>query len=191
VNVAGIILAAGESRRMGSPKALLEYRGATFVDALVSVLAPFCVPVVVVTGAHDREIRNGMRSQPRIVYNPGYAGGQLTSLQAGLRVLPAGIDRVLLTLVDHPAVRSSTVARLLEPDAPFVIPRHNGRRGHPIIFDASLIPEFLALSAERSARDVRDRYRAQIVHVDVDDPGVVSDIDDPEAYRQLLQAVTQ
>jgi molybdenum cofactor cytidylyltransferase len=191
VNVAGIILAAGESRRMGSPKALLEFRGATFADALVSVLSPFCDPVVVVTGAHDREIRAGMRSQACIVYNPGYAGGQLTSLQAGLRALPAGIGRVLVTLVDHPAVSSSTVARLLEPDAPFVIPRYNGKRGHPIVFDASLIPEFLALAPDRSARDVRDRYAAGIAQVDVNDPGVISDIDDPEAYRRLLQAVAQ
>jgi CTP:molybdopterin cytidylyltransferase MocA len=176
---------------MGRPKALLEFRGASFVDSVVAALTPFCDPVLVVTGAHDREIRAGMRSGARVVFNPGYGGGQLTSLQAGLRVLPAGPARVLFTLVDHPAIRPSTIARLLEPEGPFVIPKHNGKRGHPIVFDAALIPEFLALAPGQSARAVRDRYAEGIVHIDVDDPGILDDIDDPEAYRRLLGAVAQ
>jgi molybdenum cofactor cytidylyltransferase len=191
VKAAGIILAAGESRRMGRPKALLEFRGATFVDTLVETLSPFCAPVVVVTGAHDREIRAGMRLRARVVFNPAYACGQLTSLQAGLRELPPEIDRVLFTLVDHPVVRESTVACLLEPEAPFVIPRHNGRRGHPAVFAAALIPEILSLAPGEQVRTVRDRYAEQIMHLDVDDPGVVNDVDDPDAYRRLVEAAAQ
>ena len=188
MTVAGIILAAGESRRMGTPKALLELRGATFADTLVSVLTNFCDPVVVVTGAHDAEIRAGMRSGARLVHNPNYAGGQLTSLQVGLCALPQGVDRILWTLVDHPSVRAATIARLLESDALFVVPRHNGKRGHPVVFSAALIPEFLALPPEGSAREVRERYAGSVAHVDVDDPGILDDIDDPAAYRRLLEA---
>jgi CTP:molybdopterin cytidylyltransferase MocA len=189
VKAAGIILAAGESRRMGRPKALLEYRGETFVDRLVRALSGFCDPVIVVTGAHDREIRGGMRETARLVWNPQYALGQLTSLQAGLRAVPDDRARILLTLVDHPLVQASTVARLLESAAPFAVATYQGKRGHPIVFDGSFRPEFLALDASGSARDIRERHAAQVAYIEADDPGIVADIDDPQAYERILQDV--
>ena len=186
----GIILAAGESRRMGRPKALLPFRGATFVDGLIAAFTPFCDPVIVVTGAHDREIRGGMQLPAQVIWNPDYAGGQLTSLQTGLRAAPPDTVRVLFTLVDHPSVQASTIERLLISTAPFAIPRYEGRRGHPIAFAARLIPEFLALAPHQSARDIRDRYASEIDYCDVADPGILDDIDDPDAYSRLLQETT-
>ncbi|MFB3827170.1 MAG: NTP transferase domain-containing protein [Bryobacteraceae bacterium] len=188
MSVAGIILAAGASRRMGTHKALLDYRGETFLDRLIGCLVPYCSPVVVVLGAGAVEIQPRLirGAQARIVVNPDWEAGQLTSLQCGLRALEAPCG-VLFTLVDHPAVRPETVARLAAGPGLLRIPRFAGRRGHPVYFASQLIPEFLALGPAASARDVVDRHADRTVYVDVDDPGIACDIDDPAAYRQLLE----
>jgi len=187
---AGLILAAGESRRMGRPKALLEYRGETFVDRLIGLFARYCSPVVVVLGAQQASVRAGIRRSAAalLVENPEFRLGQLTSMQCGLRAIPAEAEGVLFTLVDHPAVEPETIASLLAAGAPapLRIPRSGGRRGHPIWFSHSLIAEFLGLPAWSSAREVVTRHAVEIAYVEVDDPGILADIDDPEGYRRLL-----
>ena len=182
---AGLILAAGQSSRMGSPKALLEYRGETFLDRLVRLFSVYCSPVVAVLGAEAERIRAGLRAAEgaRLVVNPEWPVGQITSMQCGLREIGPAHD-VLFTLVDVPAVTAATLEKLLAaPPAPLRIPRFNGRRGHPVLFAAALVPEFLALGPRESARDVVNRHPAE--YVDTDDEGVIRDIDDPETYRQL------
>lgn len=188
VSVAGIILAAGESRRMGVPKALLDYHGESFLDHLIGLLADVCTPVVVVLGADAGRIRSGLArtGQAEFVVNHDWPAGQGGSLAAGLRALPASAN-VLFTLVDHPAVRPETLRQLLSAQGTLRIPRYQGRRGHPVYFDSALAPEFLALPPDGAARDVVNRHAAEIVYMDVDDPGVVRDIDDPAAYRALLE----
>ena len=201
MSVAGIILAAGESRRMGFPKALLTYRGKTFVETLAGLLGARCAPVVVVLGAHAERIRAlvtrpitqpaaQLVTQPvTLVVNPDYARGQTTSMQCGLRAVPAGAEGVLFTLVDHPAVAPATVDALLAEPRPLIrVPRHGGSRGHPIWFRRELIAEFLALPPEGAARDVVRRHAAETEFLDVDDPGILADIDDAEAYRKLTGA---
>jgi molybdenum cofactor cytidylyltransferase len=186
---AGLILAAGESRRMGSPKALLRYRETTFLDALCRLLAEHCSPVIVVLGASADEIRGRSAGPATFVVNADYQSGQTTSMQCGLRVVPPDAGGVLFTLVDHPAVTPETIARLLSPPFPLLrVPRYQGRRGHPIWFSRELIPEFLALANDGAARDVVRRHRDRTEFLDLSDPGVVADIDDPEAYRALTGA---
>jgi molybdenum cofactor cytidylyltransferase len=187
---AGLILAAGESRRMGSPKALLRYRDDTFLDRLAGLFAARCSPVIVVLGAEAERIRSNAHFAATYVVNPNYARGQTTSMQCGLRAVPPGADGVLFTLVDHPAVLPATIDVLLaEPRAALLrVPRYHGRRGHPIWFSRDLIPEFLALPETGSARDVVASHGAQTEFLDVDDPGILADIDDPEAYRGLTGA---
>jgi molybdenum cofactor cytidylyltransferase len=184
---AGLILAAGESRRMGFPKALLEFRGQTFLDRLIGAFAAHCSPVVAVLGAEAERIRAGLAAAARatIVLNPDYKLGQITSMQCGLRVIPAEAGGVLFTLVDHPNARDSTIRELLGHRAPVVIPRYQGRRGHPIWFSPALIPEFLSLDASQSARTVLERHAAEIRYVDLDDASILDDVDDPKAYRRL------
>ena len=109
---AGLILAAGASRRMRTPKALLDYRGETFVDRLIGLFAARTNPVIVVLGGNAAEIRAAARRPARFVLNPDYESGMLGSLQCGLRAVPPEASGVLLTLVDHPAVADSTVAAL-------------------------------------------------------------------------------
>ena len=190
LSVAGLILAAGESRRMGFPKALLRYREATFLDRLAGLFAARCSPVIVVLGAEAERIRASVGPPATFVMNPDWARGQTTSMQCGLRAVPPEADGVLFTLVDHPAVAPATIDALLAgPRATLLrVPRSNGRRGHPIWFSRELIPEFLALPENGAARDVVRGHAAQTQFLDVDDPGILADIDDPEAYRGLTGA---
>lgn len=114
---------------MGSPKALLEYRGETFIQRLVRVLSPVCDRVVVVLGYHAADIRPGIPGSAVITINPAPERGQLSSLQTGLAALPADADGFLFTPVDSPAVESETVERVAaefrrrDPATLLVIPR--------------------------------------------------------------------
>jgi molybdenum cofactor cytidylyltransferase len=187
VSAAGVILAAGESRRMGSPKALLRYQGQTFLDTIVALFAARCSPVIVVLGAHADQIRRGLACQASFVVNPNYLTGQTSSMQCGLRAVPANAEGVLFTLADHPAVAASTIDALVAQPRPFIrVPRFEGRRGHPVWFSRALIAEFLAIPANSAARDVVYRHVAETEYLDVNDPGIVADIDDPAAYRALI-----
>jgi molybdenum cofactor cytidylyltransferase len=173
---------------MGSPKALLRYREETFLDRLAGLFAARCSPVIVVLGAEADRIRAAAHSPATFVVNPDWARGQTTSMQCGLRAVPPEADGVLFTLVDHPAVAPVTIDALLAgPRATLLrVPRYHGRRGHPIWFSRALIPEFLALPETGAARDVVRGHAAQTEFLDVDDPGILADIDDPEAYRGLI-----
>jgi CTP:molybdopterin cytidylyltransferase MocA len=177
---------------MGSPKALLEYRGETFLDRLVRLFSARCSPVIVVLGAAAEEIRGRVSRPYASVFNPDYRTGQTGSMQCGLRGVPEEADGVLFTLVDHPAVSPETIDALVGRDAhlpdagPLLrVPRYQGRRGHPVWFRRALIPEFLALPPDGAARDVVRAHAAETEFLDLDDPGIVADIDDPGAYRRL------
>ena len=188
-----MILAAGESRRMGFPKALLRYREETFLDTLIGRFGARCDPVIVVLGAEAEQIRAGLARQAIFVLNPDYRRGMTTSLQCGLRAVPADAEGVLLTLVDHPAVADATLDALLAPPDPenaalLRVPRYGTDRGHPIWFSRALISEFLAIPEGGAANEVVHRHRAETQFLDLEDPGIVADIDDPEAYRQLTGA---
>src|SRR5712691_4046974 len=129
---------------MGSPKALLDFRGETFLDHLIGFFSEFCAPVVVVVGCEAERIRSGVRRPKLALFaeNADYRLGQLSSMQCGLRMIPETAGGVLFTLVDHPNVRPSTIAALLGPPQSLIaIPRVHGRRGHPMFFTAGLIPE--------------------------------------------------
>jgi molybdenum cofactor cytidylyltransferase len=175
---------------MGFPKALLRYRKETFLDRLVGLFAAGCSPVIAVLGAEAERIRASGHPAATFVVNPRWARGQTTSMQCGLRAVPPEADGVLFTLVDHPAIAPATIDALLAGprDTLLRVPRYHGRRGHPIWFSRELIPEFLALSETGAARDVVRSHAAQTEFLDVDDPGILADIDDPEAYRGLTGA---
>jgi molybdenum cofactor cytidylyltransferase len=190
VNAAGVILAAGESRRMGSPKALLLYREESFLDTLIGLFETRCSPVIVVLGAHASEIRERTTRAAAFVINADYRLGQTTSMQCGLRAVPPDAEGVLFTLVDHPAVTVATIDALLAAPRPLVrVPRYREQRGHPIWFGRDLIPEFLALPTDGAARDIVRAHAAGTHFLDLDDPGIRADIDDPAAYAQLTGAI--
>ena len=176
---------------MGRPKALLEYRGATFLDTLIGLFSAHGSPVVVVLGAAAEEIRAGTTRPATFVLNRDYARGQTSSMQCGLRAVPAESEGVLFTLVDHPAASAATIDALLGGagfQALLRVPRYRGLRGHPIWFSRELIAEFLALPEGGAARDVVRRHADETEFLDLDDPGIVADIDDPAAYERLRGA---
>jgi molybdenum cofactor cytidylyltransferase len=174
---------------MGFPKALLRYRDETFLDRLAGLFLARCSAVIVVLGAHALRIRESALRPFTFVLNTDYQRGMTTSLQCGLRALPAGADGVLFTLVDHPAVSPETIDALLDTPAGLLrVPRYGGRRGHPIWFARELIPEFLAIPETGAAREVVRAHAADTEFLDLDDPGILADIDDPAAYGRLTGA---
>jgi molybdenum cofactor cytidylyltransferase len=191
--IAAVILAAGASRRMGSPKALLNYRGETFLNRLIRVLGAVCDPVVVVLGHHAQAIQSVADNQALYVINPDPDRGQLSSLQTGLAALPPAVDGFLFVPVDCPTVEEPTLALLLrafdrrDPQTKLVIPRYQGKRGHPVVAAAALLGEFLALPEGAQAKQIVHRLVPETQYVDVTDPGVLADIDDHAAYQALQE----
>jgi CTP:molybdopterin cytidylyltransferase MocA len=189
--VAAIILAAGASERMGTPKALLDYHGETFVARLVRLLGAVCSSVTVVLGHHANAIRPHVPNRARVVVNPDPDRGQLSSLQTALAELPPDADGFAFIPVDCPAVAEETVAQLArtfaERDARmlFVIPRKGDQRGHPVFAARAAAAELLALPPTAEAREIVHRHVAHTQYVDVMDAGIFTDIDTPEDYRGL------
>ncbi len=195
--VAGIVLAAGSSTRMGSPKALLDAGGMTFVARLVDTLVRGgCEPVVVVaasdTGQTAAEVARG---PARLAVNPGGEGGQIGSLRAALRHLERLDDppaAALFTPVDNPAVSPDTVRSLIEAwrrsRAAIVVPSHEGKHGHPVLADLAIAAEFHADGLAEGAREVVRRDPGRVIEVQVHDPGTVDDLDTPARYRDRFPA---
>jgi molybdenum cofactor cytidylyltransferase len=191
--LAAAILAAGESRRMGTPKALLPYRGKTFVDHLMSVARHPRVGILrVVLGAGAEDIRARLNLDPAaVVLNPDWPQGQLSSIQAAVRSL-AGLstEGLLLCPVDHPLVSEALVGQLIEEfDASgkaIVLPTFQGRRGHPIIFRASVYEEILAASPKVGARQVVWAHKEDTAEVPTEEDGVVLNLNDPETLKKAI-----
>jgi molybdenum cofactor cytidylyltransferase len=185
------ILSAGESRRMGSPKALIPYRGTTFAGHLLEVTRHPRIGITrVVLGSGADEIRQKLALDAAlVVLNPDWPSGQLSSIQAAIRSLPANAtEGLMLCPVDHPMISSQLIARLIEEfdssAKPIVLPAYRGRRGHPVIFRSSLYDELLAASPEIGARQVVWAHRADVVEVPTDEEGVVLNLNDPEALKR-------
>jgi CTP:molybdopterin cytidylyltransferase MocA len=177
---------------MGRPKALLDAGGRSFVSAVVGALVGGgCAPVVVVTGVGQREVRRRAEGAGALVLeNPDPGEGPITSLRLALAVLDPDVDAVAVLPVDHPAVRAESVSALLDAaaagDAPLILPTREGRRGHPAVFHRRLWPELLDPCLEGGARAVVHRHLGAAILLELDDPGVLADIDTPESYRALF-----
>ena len=190
--VAGLILAAGESSRMGRDKALLTYRGRTFLETIIGSLREASVErIALVLGHHAEEIQRAVQLRGvEVVVNAAYRLGQTSSLQAGLRALEAPeLEAVVLCLVDHPAVSAATVRQLIDSfrtsSSPVVIPTHQGQHGHPVVISRALFAELLSLGTDEGADAVIRKHRAATQFVDVGDPGILLDVDDLETFQRL------
>lgn len=190
--VAGLILAAGESSRMGTDKALLTYHGSSFLEHISATLREAGLKrVAVVLGHHAEEIRHAVKLRSvEVVINPNYRYGQTSSLQAGLRALDQpNVRAVVLCLVDHPAVSVDVIKKLVAAYRKFhatvVIPTYQGQRGHPVLIARALFTELLGLNASEGANTVIRKYRDSTQFVEFNDPGILVDVDDPQSYRDL------
>lgn len=190
--IAAVVLAAGESSRMGADKALLMYRGRTFLENIISALREAGIArIVVVLGHHAEVIQQSIDlSSVEVVVNQDYRQGQTSSLQAGLRALAGKEpDGVVLSLVDHPAISARTVQKLIQhfryTGKPVIIPQLNGKHGHPVLLGRKVFSQIAALGPGEGADVVIHRYRPQTKFIEVTDPGILIDIDDPESYLKL------
>jgi len=190
--IAGLILAAGESSRMGRDKALLTFHGRTFLETIISTLQEAAVHnVAVVLGHRAEEIQKAAKLEGvQVVINSEWRQGQTSSLQAGLRALDRPyLEAIVLALVDHPAVSVATLQALItcfrDTAAPLVIPVRELKRGHPVIISRALFPELLSLQSDEGANLVTRKYRDSTQFLEVDDPGILLDVDDEETFRRL------
>jgi molybdenum cofactor cytidylyltransferase len=191
--ISGIILAAGESRRMGSPKALLRYQGKTFIERICNAfLSAGIDELIIVLGARAEEVRRAIPVHPRLrmVVNARYFQGQLSSLMAGIGALSPHSEAAIVNLVDHPLIATETIAALLasfraEP-LPILIAAHNGKRGHPVLFSSQVYGEILAAPIDQGAKVVVRKDPSRVRELQLDDPGILADIDTPEDYRRFV-----
>ncbi len=200
MGLAGVVLAAGASERMGRPKALLDFRGRPFAVRILEALEALDVKSrVVVLGPDAARIRPSLATHDCIIVeNPDLAGEAIGSLRAALAALdairPSG---VVAWPVDLPHVRVATLERLLEAyrraGAPAVMPSFAERRGHPVIWDQALFPELVTSEAatRHGARAVLTAHEQEIVTVPVDDPAVIDDLNTPEDYERLVRELNR
>ena len=172
---------------MGRPKATLPWDGVTFIESELRALHGARLrPLLVVCGVHAAETRDALPAdlQVEVHENPQPDRGQLSSLKIALRAL-ASRERLagaLVTLVDHPAVQRATLQSLVDAVRPdrIVVPRFEGRRGHPVLFGRELFDELLATPDEAGARPVVRADASRVIEVETDDAGVLVDIDTPD-----------
>jgi len=190
--LSAIVLAAGESERMGRPKAILNLGASTFLETICARLGEARMDeVIVVLGAHADEVMSTVRlPRARVVTNREFSRGQLSSLQCGLSEVDERSPGALVTLVDHPLVAASTYRALREewessPEK-IAVARFRGKGGHPIIFPRALFNELVEAPPEVGARALLRGDARRVRWIAFDDPGIVADIDSPEDYKKYV-----
>ena len=191
-SVHGIILAAGQSKRLGRPKQLLDICGESVIRRVAkTALRAQLASVLVVTGNAGDQIERELEPlDVQIVPNPDFATGQASSLRAGLKALPPTTDAAMFLLGDQPGISSSVIDALIttyERARPTIVQaRYRGQPGHPVLFNRSLVAELSEVSGDQGARDVIRRHIADVAYVELD-LEVPLDIDTEADYQAVLR----
>ena len=193
--IIAVVLSAGESSRMGRPKALLPIEGQRFIERIIRVIGQSKVDrTIVVLGHHADQLRGQIEHLPvEVVINPDYRSGQLSSLQAAVRHIKNDdrCDGILVHLVDHPFIDAALVNALIESFCEakklIVVPSYKGKRGHPVIFSRELFKELLNAPVDQGAKAVVNAHRPETLEIEWQDEGITLDIDTPELYRQHVR----
>ena len=193
--VAAIILAAGKSTRMGEAKQLLRLGESTVLGRTIENVRRSEVvdEIVLVLGASAEAIRRQLPASLleglKVVVNPAYEQGMASSLQAGLSALDPQIGATLIVLADQPFVRPQTLDQLAREyrrtPAPIVIPSYKGVRGNPVLLDRSVFAEVMALEGDTGCRAIFGNHTERTVKLEVEDEGILLDIDNQEDYERL------
>ncbi len=191
--IGAIVLAGGSAVRMGCNKLLLPHLGKTIIEHVVDkVLAVPLIPVIVVTGVYGREISQVLQNRPLIFASniPG-GGTQSASVRAAMELLPENTRAVLFVPGDLPAFDPITLSRIIkaydETGSLLVIPHFQGRRGNPVLFDRRLFDELRQAGGDQGGRFLFARHAQETIRLELDDPGILQDIDRPEDYQRLLE----
>ncbi len=194
--VAGIILAAGLSSRMGQSKMLLPWGSITILGTVINnIFLANISPITVVVGAEKEKITNWLNTfsiPTRAVYNPEFTNGlMLKSIQVAINNQDPSTKAVLVALGDQPQIKTEVVQDLasiyIKTKAKILIPSFKNRRGHPWIVDRILWPEILKLSEQQSMREFFSAHNESILHVPVNTSSVLADIDTPEDYQKSIR----
>lgn len=188
--IIAVVLAAGASHRMGRPKLELDLGGRRILDRTIDTILATEVSEVLVVVSPNGTRPSVDSSRVRIVENPRAEEGIGSSIRAAMRALPEKARAVMIVLGDKPLVRPVTVRHLLKQfetsGAPVVYPTYRGRQGHPVLLARALFAELRRLHGDRGAKPLLNEFSHQAVSVEVDDPGVVLDIDTPDEYSRLV-----
>lgn len=195
--ICAIVLAAGESRRMGVQKLLLPFGSTTVIGHIVDQLLRSVVDqVIVVVGHEPNRMTEELADRPvEIVTNPNYKTGMLSSVRCGLRVLPQQAEAVLVALGDQPAISSELVHEMVEAfrttDKSILVPVYAGRRGHPLLFAKHYRDEILTSFDDVGLRGLLRAHPDDVFELKVSTPTVLSDMDCPEDYLRELDSLQQ
>lgn len=213
-SITGILLAAGLSTRMGVPKQLLPFGESTIVETVVdNMLNAKFTQVIVIVGHCAEQVQNTLgKRKVKVIFNPDYEEGMLTSAQTGIRSLKiynettqtdevdtdihfSNISGFSLMLVDQPFISSNLINKVIEAyaktDKGIVLPSYNLRRGHPVIFHHRYAEAILELDADSGGvRSLYDTFSDDIYYVTVDTDDVIRDIDDPDDYKRALRKLS-
>jgi molybdenum cofactor cytidylyltransferase len=195
--IAAVILAAGMSRRMGTPKALLPLADKPLIHHVVQAVraAGSVSPIIVVTGHRADAVAAAVEcTTVRFVNNPHHeTAAMLSSVQLGLAAAATdNADGILIALGDQPTISPKTIQALIdiwrEEKPVAVLPVYDGKRGHPILISRAALPEILALEPHDTLKTFITRHADQTIQVEVDDPSIAIDVDTPEDYQRLVQS---
>lgn len=196
--IAAIVLAAGLSARMGRPKQTLRLEGVPMLERTLKALRRTRVDrVVVVLGANAAEVRRSVKFEDEeVVVNARFRDGMSGSLRLGLRAVERDADAAVIALADQPFVSPTTVDGLVEAylasRAPIVVPVYRGARGNPVLFDRSLFLQIMRIEGDVGAKRVVESHKAELLELEVEDPGVVVDIDTPADFKSAsLRPITR
>lgn len=195
--ICAILLAAGESRRMGSQKLLLSFGSSTVIAHIVDQLLRSAVDKVFVVLGHDAErIAQELSGRPiNVVPNPNYKAGMLSSVRCGLQALPQQCEAVMVMLGDQPAITSKLVDEMVRSftsaDKGILVPLYRGKRGHPILFSEHYRNEILTRYDNVGLRGLLHAHPDDIFELSVSMPSVLSDIDYPEDYQRELASLDE
>ena len=194
-SVGAIILAAGQSKRMGAFKPLLPFGGQTVIESCLDYLQRGGVETIVVVIGHRGEaIREKLNRLPiHFAFNPYPESEMAESIACGVRALPLDCQATFVAPVDYPAIQAPVVIALSEiwrdGKAKLLVPEYEGRGGHPVLVDLCFRAELLSLDPGRGLRGLFDKHRAEVRRARVDSPFVAQDIDTWDDYRALHRAV--
>jgi molybdenum cofactor cytidylyltransferase len=191
--ICAVVLAAGESRRMGAPKLLLPFGDKTIIEHIVdNICDSKADKILVVLGSHKEEIESKIATRPVLsVVNSRYKEGMLSSIQVGFEALPQDTKAALVCLGDQPLIPFSVMDALIEvyqkTKQGIVLPVFQKKRGHPILIDMKYRLDVKNLSPTVGLRALVHNYPQDVQEVEVDTPHILKDIDYPEDYQNELE----
>ncbi len=190
--IAAVVLAAGQSKRMGRPKMTLPWGDTTVIGRVVTALAEAGLPeILVVTGGSRPEVEEALRGLPgRAIYNPDFAFTEmLVTFQAGLKELSEDVEAAFVVLGDQPQIETAVVESVITAyrttHAPIVVPSYQMRRGHPWLLDRSLWSAVLKLRSPATLRDFLNEYKSFIHYLPLQTASILQDLDTPADYEHF------